>query len=280
MGLLPRMGLACVFLLLALGTGPCQPYLAYKDVVYDPSIGAAGTLDVHLPTGGPSVGRPALIAIHGGDWMTGDKSWGDGVAAEFCPEGYVVIGVNYRLWSSLGGTWPAQITDVRNALRFVLKNADRYGIDPKRVASIGVSAGGHLATMLALRSGEDGVRTKVAVNLDGSHDMTLPARECMKDYDMIMGGMFGHAGPWSAAELRDLSTLPFVRPDVAVFSIHGVDDGEVGVANSDRLDAQLRRVGAVSEYHRIEGRLGNCHNECWTEPGARLAMHRFLRERL
>jgi acetyl esterase/lipase len=254
-------------------------YVVTPDVQYDSTIGFAGTLDVYEPVADSGrINRPAILAIHGGAWRGGDKGWGEAIAAELCPFGYVVFSVNYRLSSDTGGTWPAQIEDVQKALRFVRANAARFGIDPARVASLGMSAGGHLATMVALRndsSGADG-RVAIAVNLDGEHDMTMPPSQVMDDFDSIMTSVLGHRAPWSAAELRDISTVTFARPDVSVLTIHGAGDDNVYVSQGDRLTSALRSAGADAEFVRIEGDPGNCHSDCWEVPVARAALHRFL----
>ncbi|HEV3048876.1 MAG TPA: alpha/beta hydrolase, partial [Longimicrobium sp.] len=130
------------------GCGP-KPYAATRSLSYDPSIGYQGTFDFYEPKSDRvRADRPAILAIHGGAWRGGEKAWGEQFAKEFCPYGYVVFSINYRLSSRPNGTWPAQIQDVQKALRHIRANARQYRIDPTRIASLGVSAGGHLATMV------------------------------------------------------------------------------------------------------------------------------------
>lgn len=224
------------------------------------------------------MGRPAILAIHGGAWRGGDKAWAEQFAKELCPRGYVVVAVNYRLSTRPGGTWPAQIEDVQKALRHVRANAKRYRIDAARIASLGMSAGGHLATMVALRDDPAGPhgRVRVAVNLDGEHDMTMPPERVMADFDLIMTDVMGHGAPWSDAELRDISTVTFARPDVSVLTVHGALDDNVFVAQGERVTAALRSKGATTEFVRIDGPEGDCHADCWRVPAARAALHRFL----
>ena len=275
---------AALLLSFVAGVSGCEKrYEAEKGLSYDPTIGYEGAFDFYEPEAdGGRVDRPAVLAIHGGAWRGGDKAWGEPFAKELCPFGYVVFSINYRRSSRPNGTWPAQIEDVQEALRYVRANADRFGIDPDRIASLGMSAGGHLATMVALREdpeGPDG-RVSTAVNLDGEHDMTMPPESVMADFEDIMTAVMGHAPPWSDAELRDISTVTFVRPDVAVLTVHGAGDDNVYVAQGDRITAALRASGAETEYVRIEGREGNCHSDCWKVPEARKAIHRFLDRRL
>ena len=267
-------------LLLAPAAGGCdRPYVVEETVSYDAALGYQGTLDYYQPTAdGARASRPAVLAIHGGAWRGGDKAWGEQFAEALCPFGYVVFSVNYRLAGRPGGTWPAQLEDVRKALRYVRANARRFGVDPARVATLGMSAGGHLATMAALRddpAGPDG-RVRVAVNLDGQHDLTMPPAQVMDDFDDILTTVMGHGAPWSDAELRDISTVTFARPDVALLTVHGAGDDNVYVAQGGRITAALRARGADVEFVRVEGREGDCHEDCWKVPVARRALHRFL----
>ena len=254
-------------------------YVVTPDVSYDSSTGFSGTLDFYEPKGDSTrTNRPAILAIHGGAWKSGDKGWGETFASELCPRGYVVFSVNYRLSSEPNGRWPAQIEDVQKALRFVRTNAARFRIDPERIASLGMSAGGHLATMVALRNDSTGAigRVKVAVNLDGEHDMMMVPGKVMADFDAIMTAVMGHPRPWSAAELRDISTVTFARPDVSLLTVHGAGDDNVYVSQGERITSVLQSVGARTEFIRIDGAAGNCHSDCWKVPVARKALHRFL----
>ena len=260
-------------------SGCSKPYDVQEDLSYDSSIGFDGTFDLYEPTSDSGrANRPVILAIHGGAWRGGDKAWGEQFAEELCPFGYVVVSINYRRSSRPNATWPAQIEDVQKALRYIRANAARFRLDPARVASLGMSAGGHLATMVALR--DDPVtpagRVNVAINLDGEHDMTMPPAQVMADFDNILTAVIGHARPWTAAELRDISTVTFARPDVSVLTVHGAGDDNVYVTQGERITAALRSKGAETEFVRIEGNEGNCHETCWKVPIARNAIHRFL----
>jgi acetyl esterase/lipase len=273
-----RLALAVALLPVGSGCAP-QTHVVTESVSYDPGIGYHGTFDLYEPVSDSArENRPAILAIHGGAWRGGDKAWGEQFAQELCPRGYVVISVNYRLAGRPDATWPAQIEDVQKALRYVRANARRFRIDPDRIASLGMSAGGHLATMVALRDDPAnlGGRVKVAVNLDGEHDMTMPPERVMADFGSILTRVMGHGPPWSSAELRDISTVTFARPDVSVLTVHGAGDENVFVAQGDRITAALRAAGAEVEYVRVEGDEGDCHEDCWKVPRARRALHRFL----
>jgi acetyl esterase/lipase len=279
-----RIGSAPACLLFIAALAGCDPaYEVEENLSYDSTLGIHGTFDVYQPKAdGDRTARPALLVIHGGAWRGGDKAWGQVIAEEFSPFGYVVFSINYRLSGRPGGTWPAQIEDVQAALRHIRANAPRFRIDPDRIASLGMSAGGHLATMVALRddptAGQG--RVEVAVNLDGEHDMTMPPAQVMADFDAILTDVMGHAAPWSDAELRDISTVTFARPDVALLTVHGAGDDNVYVAQGERITDALRSKGAEAELIRIEGREGNCHEDCWKVERAMRAIHRFLDRKL
>lgn len=279
------IGAGALCALLVSGASGCapEPFDVTENVSYDSAIGYDGTLDFYEPKSDSSrADRPAILAIHGGAWRGGDKAWGAQFARELCPRGYVVFSVNYRRSSRRDGTWPAQIEDVQKALRFIRANAARFRIDPNRIASLGMSAGGHLATMVALRddpAGSDG-RVNVAINLDGEHDMTMPPDQVMADFEDILTDVMGRGPPWTEAELRDISTVTFARPDVSVLTVHGAGDDNVYVAQGERITAELRSRGAEVEFVRLEGGEGNCHEDCWKVPRAREAIHRFLDRKL
>jgi acetyl esterase/lipase len=281
-----RREVAAVWLLvLVSAVSGCEdrPYNVTEDLSYDPTLGYHGTFDFYEPKSDSGrADRPAILAIHGGAWRGGDKAWGGQFAEELCPFGYVVFSINYRLSGRANGTWPAQIEDVQKALRFVRAHANQFRIDPNRIASLGVSAGGHLATMVALRddpASQDG-RVTIAINLDGEHDMTMPPEEVMADYEHILTAVLSQAPPWPERELRDISTVTFARPDVSLLTVHGAGDDNVFVTQGERITRVLRSKGAETEFVRLAGREGDCHADCWKVPRARIAIHRFLDRKL
>src|SRR5262249_42210323 len=147
-----RTTLRLLLLLLALAlVQGCSTYRVRRDERWHQDGPPWGVFDVYEPrsdAGGKA--RPAILAIHGGAWMSGDKRGiGEDVARIFCPRGYVVFSMNYRLAPE--HRWPQQLRDCQAALRHIRERAEAFGIDPARIAAFGVSAGGHLATMLALR---------------------------------------------------------------------------------------------------------------------------------
>jgi acetyl esterase/lipase len=118
-----------------------------KDVAYA-STSAAQKLDIYLPAGNGPV--PVVVVIHGGGFMVGDKA-NPALGDELLNAGYAVASVNYRLAAE--ATYPAQIQDVKAAVRFLRANAAKYNLDPQRFAAFGQSAGANLAATLGTSCG-------------------------------------------------------------------------------------------------------------------------------
>jgi acetyl esterase len=92
--------------------------------------------------------RPAILLFHGGGWKIGEAAWTFGRAREFAAKGMVAISVEYRL--SEAGLSPIDaVEDTCAAFAWAREHAEKLGIDPRRVAGYGVSAGGHLVAAAA-----------------------------------------------------------------------------------------------------------------------------------
>ena len=141
--------LACLLALLvpaALSAQVPTATLAYASVG-----GRALSLDYYAPSGGTGP-RPLVVWLHDGGWLTGDRTL-PAFVAPILARGVAVASIDYRLTSeagvygSAGVTFPAQIHDVKAALRFLRANAAARNLDPGRFAVWGSSAGGHLAAL-------------------------------------------------------------------------------------------------------------------------------------
>jgi acetyl esterase/lipase len=140
-------------------------------------------LDVTIPSapvpgGGPL--RPALMQIHGGGWVLGDKrEQGIPLLGHMAAQGWVGFNVNYRL--SPAATFPDHLVDLKWGLAWIREHAAEYGIDPDFICVTGGSAGGHLTALMALtqndpryQPGFDAADTRVAaaVPFYGIYDFT------------------------------------------------------------------------------------------------------------
>ena len=115
-----------------------------KDVVYGKGGGRDLKLDIYLPDEDDRT-RTAVILLHGGAWRLGEKSMMEIFGPELAGHGFVALAAEYRLLDE--APWPAQIKDVKTAIRWTKANADSLAIDPDKVVVQGFSAGGHLALM-------------------------------------------------------------------------------------------------------------------------------------
>jgi len=154
------------------------------DIVYNTTVAGANLkLDIVWPLG--SGLYPLVLVIHGGGWGGGDKYDMRDEILRLAGLGYAAAAPNYRLVTTTNpptNTFPAAVEDVRCALRFLRANSQNFSIDPNRVAALGVSAGGHLASMLATAndaSGLDGncpwtgpISMDAAISHSAPHDLT------------------------------------------------------------------------------------------------------------
>jgi acetyl esterase/lipase len=146
----------------------------FLDVPYA-FLSPAHRLDIYLPdeADGPF---PVILSIHGGAFMECDKADGQVMPMlEGLKRGYAVVAVNYRL--SGEAKFPAQIHDVKAAVRWIRAEAARYGFDPSRIAAWGGSAGGYLATMLGVTSGVKELEDLSLGNAEQSSDV-----QCVVDW--------------------------------------------------------------------------------------------------
>jgi len=116
----------------------------YLDILYA-NASEAQKLDIYLPD--EINGKlPVIVSIHGGAFMMGDKRDGQvKPMLEGIKRGYAVVSINYRM--SGEALFPANINDVKAAVRWIRANAGKYNFDPDRIAAWGGSAGGNLASL-------------------------------------------------------------------------------------------------------------------------------------
>ena len=231
-----------------------------RDVLFAAPDGHPLRLDVYEPREGEGL-RPAIVVVHGGAWFHGDKSdYAFGLHDRWLAgQGYVVFDVQYRLT----GRWPAPLSDVKCAVRWVRANAARYQVDPTRIALIGRSAGGHLALMAAYTAndpgyppscfGDDGnlpgdERVQAVIASYAPTDLRLWQAERGGAIDHLLGGL-----PDEIPDVyRGASPVSHVRPGLPpTMVIHGQRDRTVPPAHSELLVNALRAAGVTTVALRI-----------------------------
>lgn len=173
-------------------------------------------LDIYLP---PNVGSktPLIVWVHGGAWMLNDKYADMGYMANtikgFIDSGYALASIDYRY--STEAVFPAQIQDCNLAMEYLYQHADEYKLDRNRIAVIGFSAGGHLASLMAL-SGNNKVKEFYAGGARPHFRI-----KCVLDFygpsDLVA---LGSSPDTSINNARNpvsilLGALPLERPDIA-----------------------------------------------------------------
>ena len=237
-----------------------------RHVQYGEAIGTPLHLDVFAPGVPPLPGesRPALVQIHGGGWVVGDKrEQGLPLLNHMAANGWVGFNVNYRLGPK--HHYPDHLVDVKTAITWIRERADQSGIDPDRIAVTGGSAGGHLAALVGLTAGDPDFQPGFE-NADTSVIASVPF---YAPFDLTDSA--GHHGPEFVRFLeryvlggrfddhpeRFISYSPYERIHADAppfFVLHGDLDTLVPVADARRFVARLRAVSrAPVAYAEIPG---------------------------
>jgi acetyl esterase/lipase len=128
---------------------------SFSDVAYA-NISSAEKLDLYIPTGEGSF--PVVILVHGGAFLMGDKAAGDATTGidQLLSQGFAVASVNYRLSGEAKA--PAQIQDIKAAVRFLRANAMNYKLNSEKFGAWGGSAGGQPCLPLRNIMRRNGIR--------------------------------------------------------------------------------------------------------------------------
>ncbi len=137
-----------------------------RDLTYACPDGAALKLDLYLPPE-RSGSCPIVLYLHGGAFMVGDRTaFGEERLEPAARDGIAIASAQYRF--SDAATYPAQVHDVKAAVRWLRAHAGEYGYGAKRVGAWGASAGGYLALMLGVTSGSADHEGTLGEHLDRS----------------------------------------------------------------------------------------------------------------
>jgi acetyl esterase/lipase len=230
------------------------------DIAYAEPVGRAHLLDLYVPEG---TGLPLIIWTGGSAWLADNGKDSAGQIAEvFNPLGYAVAGVSIR--ASTQATFPAQLDDIRAAIRFLRANAGTYGVDPDRIAVMGDSSGGWTTVMAALK--DDGVRVAVAfyppTDFRRMDEQMLPGAD--EAFNQMMGLTDCHDDPLSP-EARLIggpvqthpaataaSPLTYVTPTgPPIMLLHGGRDLLVPHGQSVLLYEALKAAGATAAFYSV-----------------------------
>ena len=225
------------------------------------SPGPAGDIPLRLYATDHVGLRPALVYFHGGGFVFGNLDTHDAVCRSLAKEsGAVVVSVDYRL--SPENKFPAAVDDSYAATVWIAANADRLGIDKERIAVGGDSAGGNLATVIAMRCRDAGGPKLAAQVLlypvtDSSSYETGSHREFADGYFLTTAAMDWFTDHYlvSSEQRRHPEVSPLLAP-----TLRGLPPALVITAEFDPLRdegeayaEQLRQAGVPVTVTRYPG---------------------------
>jgi acetyl esterase/lipase len=232
--------------------------------------GVALITDITVPDGpGPF---PALIGVHGGGWQQGSRDiyrhWGPFLVAR----GYVLMAIDYRTSAPGRKSYPDAVHDVRAAVQFLKGEATGYKVDPARIALIGDSAGGHLATLVALagdhptfagaypddKHANQSTRVKCAVGVYGIYDMARQwnSDQVSRPRNQITEQFLGCAPMDDRQIYFDASPLSYTtmaNNSTAFLLTYGTEDDIVDRAQSDDFLLALKQAKFWARNAVIQG---------------------------
>lgn len=225
----------------------CVPDLRYAE-----GRGSRRLLDVWRPAGGAS-GAPVLLQIHGGAWFMGSKrAQGRPLLTRMARAGWVCVAINYRL--SPGVRFPAHLVDCKLALKWIREHIAEYGGDPSRVVVTGGSAGGHLATLVALTANNP----RYQPGFESTDTSVLGAASIYGPFDI--DAVLEHTGPklrvWAKRLIFDdrsaeASPITHVRPGLPpMLVVQGTADNLVPAPLAHRFVEKMR--AAQNEVVHLE----------------------------
>jgi acetyl esterase/lipase len=218
-------------------------------------------MDIYLPADSNLNKYPAVLMIHGGGWLGGDKhgTREQIVGTNLARQGYVCASINYALCDANTPSWPQNIYDCKKAIQFLRKNANIYKVDPNHIGVIGGSAGGHLAALLGVAGVDAGLEPT-----DGPYVGTPTNVQAVID-------MYGvtDLATWNTSAGRrylgcSLQSCPdtwhkaspiynVTSEDPPFLILHGTADTTVSLDQSVRFAEELKNKNIGVELMKIEG---------------------------
>jgi acetyl esterase/lipase len=239
---------------------PPMPFPIEKDVVYAKVDG----VDLHLDLVRPPKGDgpfPLIVCIHGGGWAGGNKAGYHRRLCDFATRGYVAATVQYRFAPKY--PFPAQVEDVKCAVRYLRSRAKELKIDPNKVAAMGDSAGGHLSLMLGMMDPADGLegngghadqssKVQAVVNYYGPTDFT--ANHNFNAVARALVTAFLNTANKQDPVVAKASPATYItKGDAAVLTFHGTNDLLVPLDQAKVLHEALRKAEVPERIEIIEG---------------------------
>jgi acetyl esterase/lipase len=236
-------------------------------------------LDIHIPNGDQSSYK-AIVIIYGSAWFGNNLKHMayESMGKTLKKAGFAVVSINHR--SSMDAPYPAQINDVKAAIRFIRANAKTYKIDPSFIGITGFSSGGHLSALAgATNSVKEYTVGKFTLDIEGdvgAYNSTSSSVDAVVDWfgPIDMALMDDCKGPktGNSPEAALIKSQPADNPDMVALLgpityldendppfmvIHGEADNVVPFCQSELLAEKLKEKGLLSEFIAVpEGQHG------------------------
>jgi acetyl esterase/lipase len=245
----------------ARGEGSDEPKVrTVYNLIYNQVDATELKLDLVCPAKGDGP-FPAVVVIHGGAWRMGQKSLMRGMLMQFARRGYAAIAPQYRFCPK--DTFPAQVHDVKAAVRWLKAHAVEYRVDTAHIGAVGFSAGGHLALMLGVTGPQDGLegpappgspdtQIQAVVNYFGPTDLTatdFPAITQSWNRDFLGGTP--EAKPEIAARASPVTYV--TRDDAPMLTFQGTSDQFVPASQAVKLAEAQTQAGVPGHIELLIG---------------------------
>jgi alpha-L-fucosidase 2 len=221
------------------------------DIEFAKPDGVSLTLDASIPDGaGPF---PAVIVVHGGGFVRGDKqTYVKPLFPVLTGAGFTWFTINYRLAPRY--RFPAPVRDVESAVKWVKQNARAYKVDPKRIALVGESAGGHLVAYVGVTSAPQ-LGIAAVVPFYAPHDFVGRARQMgIGETTQQFLGIGKEMTRENVAVMNNASPYAHVKPGLPPFLlIHGTVDKLVPYSQSTRMQRKLKDAGVRCDLYTVDG---------------------------
>jgi acetyl esterase/lipase len=236
----------------------------YKpDITYATVDGEELKLDLASPEGLDHP-VPAVVVIHGGGWMGGKRQDMAPIAKQVAAHGYVAPTISYRFAPK--HRFPAQIEDVKAAVRYLRAHAKELNIDPEKIGAMGVSAGGHLSMMLGTMDSGDGLegnggnpeqssKVQAVVNYVGPVNLIID--HYTDTQTQILTAFLGGPPKDKVDDCRRASPITYInKGDAPILSFFGTDDPLISYDQAFQITTALDDADVPG---RVELLLGASH---------------------
>jgi acetyl esterase/lipase len=256
-----KVRLFLLFLVICPALACCQEappgFKIVRDLDYVGTGNKRQMLDLYLPESKTSKPRPLVVYIHGGGWENGSKNQADVLLNLIKGRDFAGASINYRLTDE--AVWPAQIHDCKAAIRALRAHAAENQINPDKIAVFGISAGGHLASMLGVTGSAKELEGELGPHLSQSSGVTCVLDFCGPSNFLTFAGegtiinvddpktglskLIGGTVKQKPDVARNASPVNHITSDDAPFLIiHGDNDNIVRYAQATEFEAALQKA--------------------------------------